>query len=79
MDLMFLYCERLTYLNVTSFDTSKVIEMDGMFNSCGSLTVLDLSSFSNTNLTVVQGMFTYCCELEKIYANPNKWSAKEYD
>ena len=44
MNQMFDYCESLTSLDLSSFDTSSVTDMNGMFIRCIALTSLTLSS-----------------------------------
>ena len=58
---MFYYCEGLTSLDLSSFDTSNVTRMDWMFRDCTGLTSLDLSSFDTSNVTNM-GMMFYKCE-----------------
>ena len=49
MDLMFYRCLNLTSLDLSNFDTSNIIDMDGMFAHCSSLVSLDLSNFNTSN------------------------------
>ena len=56
MNGMFCYCTDLTSLDLSSFDTSNVTNMDDMFRNCKSLTVLDLSSFGTGNVTDMANM-----------------------
>lgn len=48
---MFSYCSSLTSLDLSSFDTSQVTDMDRMFVDCSSLTNLDMrnATFNATN------------------------------
>ena len=57
---MFAWCEGLTSLDVTGFDTSNVTNMSAMFISCSGLTSLDVSSFDTSNVTDMSEMFYYC-------------------
>ena len=50
MTYMFLGCKKLTSLNITNFDTSKVADMNSMFKQCEKLTTLDLSNFDVSNI-----------------------------
>ena len=43
---MFEQCNSLTFINLSSFDTRKLIAMGNMFYNCSNLESLDLSSFS---------------------------------
>lgn len=54
---MFMYCNKLTSLNLSSFNTTHVHDMSDMFYGCESLTILDLSSFYTLNVTDMSGMF----------------------
>ena len=54
---MFDGCKSLTNINLSSFNTEKVPEMDSMFASCSSLTTLDLSSFNTQKLSADTDMF----------------------
>ena len=54
-------CRRLTNVNISSFDTSNVINMMFMFGYCQELTNLHLSNFNTKNVTNMMGMFN-CCE-----------------
>ena len=59
----FLNCFRLTSIDLSGLDTSKVTDMDGMFWNCNSLTSLDLSSLDTSNVTNMHGMFLACSSL----------------
>ena len=59
MSSMFLNQVALQSVNVTSFDTTNVTNMDCMFKNCQHLTELDLSSF-NTNKVTVMGSIFLC-------------------
>ena len=65
---MFGMCSKLTSLDVTGFDTSKVTEMSSMFYSCSKLTSLDLTGFDTSKVTSMSNMFSSCEELTTIYA-----------
>ena len=45
MSKMFSYCS-LTSLDLSSFDTNNVLEIENMFFNCEKLEYLDISSFS---------------------------------
>ncbi len=60
MSGMFYGCWRLTSLDLSSFDTSKVTEMSDMFSACSNLTDLDLSSFDTSSVTNMSYMFGEC-------------------
>ena len=50
----------LTELDLSSFDTSNVINMSYMFYFCSKLTTLDVSNFDTSNVTDMSNMFSYC-------------------
>ena len=60
---MFLGCESLAALDLSSFDTSQVTDMGCMFYGCASLTSLDLSSFDTSKVTYMGWMFSCCKSL----------------
>ena len=57
---MFLGCESLAALDLSSFDTSKVKYVRGMFEDCKGLTTLNLSNFDTSKLTSMLDMFRGC-------------------
>ena len=63
---MFCTCNKLTSLDLSSFDTSQVTNMDYMFNSCSNLTSLDLSSFDTSQVTNMQYMLAQCSNLTSL-------------
>ena len=54
---IFYNCSSLTSLDVSSFDTSSVVNMQGMFGQCQSLISLNLSNFKTSKVTNMEGMF----------------------
>lgn len=66
MELMFNYSEKLNTLDLSSFDTSSVTDMNFMFCDCKSLTQLNLSSFSTENVKYLNSMFENCVSLWKL-------------
>ncbi|MBQ8196205.1 MAG: BspA family leucine-rich repeat surface protein, partial [Oscillospiraceae bacterium] len=59
-------CSSLTSLDLSSFDTSKVTNMNNMFYNCSSLTSLDLSSFDTSMVTDMGAMFNGCSSLTSL-------------
>ena len=47
MTSMFYGCNAITSLDLSSFNTSNVMNMNSMFDGCSSLTSLDISSFTD--------------------------------
>ena len=66
MGFMFQFCDRLTSIDLSNFDTSDVINMTYMFGDCRSLTSLDLSNFDTSNVTYMSYMFTNCYSLTSL-------------
>ena len=63
---MFLFCQDLTGLDVSSFNTENVTNMSRMFEGCWSLTNLDLSNFNTENVTDMSGMFWDCNKVTEL-------------
>ena len=72
MHRLFFGCNSLKYLDLSSFNTSKVKYMNSLFNGCSSLTSLDLSNFDTSQNTFFQWMFNGSSNLE--YINIEKFS-----
>ena len=53
-------CTNLTSLDLSNFNTSKVISMYSMFCNCTNLTSLDLSSFNTSKVFNMSNMFSSC-------------------
>ena len=71
MNLSYLFygCGNLKTLDLSNFDTIKVIIMSNMFNSCKSLTTLDLSNFNTVkidNMRYMKDMFYNCRSLTTV-------------
>ena len=63
---MFSNCSSLTSLDLSSFDTSKVTNMNSMFSGCSLLTSLDLRSFNTSNVMSMSYMFSGCSSLTSL-------------
>ena len=63
---MFKSCEKLTSLDVGSWDTGNVTDMGSMFSNCSSLTSLDVTHFDTANVTSMNGMFSGCSGLTSL-------------
>ena len=66
MGNMFYNCVSLTSLNISNYDTSKVINMGNMFYNCILLTSLDLSNFDTSKVINMKNMFYNCTNLKKL-------------
>ena len=62
MNFMFYGCRSLTSLDVSSFDTQNVTNMEGMFQNCSNLKtlVMDKNKFIISNETNQDGMYDGC-------------------
>ncbi len=63
---LFYNLSKLTTLDMSVFDTSKVTNMNSMFYNCSSLTSLDVGSFNTTKVTAMASMFSYCKNLTSL-------------
>ncbi|SEK96088.1 surface protein [Ruminococcus albus] len=68
---MFGGCTKLTSLDVSGFDTSKVTDMSWMFGGCSNLTALDLSGFETSSVTYMRCMFWSSGELSSLTLGEN--------
>ena len=68
---MFVRCEKLSKLDLSSFDTSNVTVMSHMFMGCENLTSLDLSSWDTSSVTMMNDMFRNCKKLTSV--NVSGW------
>lgn len=65
MSQMFMGCDSLTSLDLSSFDTSAVTSMVAMFSGT-RLKSLDLSFFDTSSVTAISGMFENCNSLTSL-------------
>ena len=63
MSGMFWGCASLAYINISSFNTKNVVNMENLFNHCSSLRSIDLSNFNTQNVTSMNFMFYDCHNL----------------
>jgi len=63
---MFYKCYSLTNLDLSNFNTKKVIDMSYMFYDCNSLKNLNLLNFNTKNATNMSYMFSYCTSLTNL-------------
>ena len=69
---MFRKLTKLTNIDLASFDTSNVTNMESMFYNCSSLTSLDLgSNFDTSNVTNMSYMFSECGSLTSLDLGSN--------
>ena len=56
----------LSFVDLSNFDTSQVIDMNSMLYGCSSLKSLDLSNFDTSQVTDMGWMFYNCSSLESL-------------
>ncbi len=62
---MFKGCKNLDNLNITSFDTKNVTNMDDMFFDCWLLKYSDISFSNIKNVENKSNIFINCCKINK--------------
>ena len=58
--------QHLTKIDLSSWDTSNITNMNYMFNGCSSLTSLDLSKFDTSRVNMMEDMFNGCKSLTSL-------------
>jgi surface protein len=66
MENMFKYCSSLNSLDISTFDTSSVENMDSMFYSCSKISSLDFSNFNTLKVENMDNMFKNCSSLTSL-------------
>ena len=56
----------LTYIDMSFFDTSSLVNAGGMFSSCDNLTGINLSGMDTSNVTSMNRMFADCKKLTSL-------------
>lgn len=84
MHSMFAYCNNsgLTELNLSSFNTINVIEVELMFHSCSSLQTLNVSSWDVEQITSYDFMLYGCSALTELIVKSGTeswWEARLTD
>ena len=62
----FAFFEKMTSIDLSALDTSKVTNMASMFAGCSSLTSLNVSKFDTSEVTNMNGMFATCSSLTNL-------------
>lgn len=70
MSYLFSFSSKLSSLDLSSFDTSKVTDMSYMFASCKGLKSIDLSPLETQRVENMAGMFSYCDSLVSLDLSP---------
>ena len=63
---MFYNCESLKSVDLSTFKSANLTNLEYMFSNCLSLTSIDLSSFNTSNVYNFNLMFSYCYNLTSI-------------
>ena len=63
---MFSGCSNITAIDLSNFDTSKVIDMNMMFYGCSSLSSLNLSNYDTSKVIDMNMMFSGCSSLSSL-------------
>lgn len=72
MSYMFSGCRSLTNLDLSCFNTSKVMNMSQMFDGCENLVYLDLSYFHASSATTTTNMFKNCDMLKALIGSDSR-------
>ena len=74
---MFRHLKNIISIDLSNFDSSKVLSMKNMFNGCTSLISLDLSKLDTSSVTDMSNMFSSCNLLQSLdLSNLNTSSVK---
>ena len=74
MSFMFYACSSLTSLNLSNFDTNRVVNMNYMFGSCNSLQDLNVSNkFNIKNVKEMEQIFSDCQKLKTEHKKTQSW------
>ena len=65
-DYMFKELVNLTDIDLSGFNTSRVLRMVGLFRACSSLTSIDFSSFDTSKVLDMHEMFYDCTSLQSL-------------
>lgn len=63
---MFYYCDNLTTLDVSNFNTGQVTDMNSMFEGCSNLTNLDVNNFETSKVKNMNSIFKNCSSLTSL-------------
>ena len=67
MDSTFDGCNSLKELDLSSFDTSELVDTDSTFKGCSALTSINMNNFDTSQVTLVTSMFSSCSSLTSLY------------
>ena len=63
---MFYDCKNIESINLSSFNSQNVLNMEYMFAGCSNLNIINVSSINTKAVTKINGIFYGCESLEKI-------------
>ena len=58
--------DKVEKIDVSGWDTSKIVSMQSVFDSCKSIREIDLTSWDTSNCKSFSGLFSHCSNLEHI-------------
>ena len=76
---MFTYCNKLTSVYPTQWDTSMATTMYAMFGECAKLESMDVTTWDTSNVTDVRCLFLRCRALEELTGSGNMDLSKVTD
>ena len=72
MGAMFYFCQSLTNLDVSKWNTANITGMVGVFHGCSALFSLDVSNWNTANVTDMHAIFSDCSNLTTL--DVSKWN-----
>lgn len=72
---MFFYCQKLTSINVSEFDTRNVTNLSYMFYNCSTVTTLNVNNWNTSNVTNMSYMFNNCKSLTSL--DVSNWNSSK--
>lgn len=71
------YLEKITEINMSTWDTSKATNMEYMFSGCYSLKSIDIKFWNTSNVINMERMFQGCTNLEEI--DLSRWNVNNVE
>ena len=76
---MFAECSSIEELDLSNFDTKKVIYMRWIFLSCKSLKKINIINFEPNDNVNLEGIFLFCSQLKIKCSDKFKNKLKDYE
>ena len=77
LSYMFVWRSDLVSLDLSHWDTSNIVELEGTFNECRKLKYLDVSTWETGNVTDIDSMFANCMSLESL--DISRWNTSNLE